>query len=99
MTWKKKVGALVASFGLVVGSAGAAHAVTIYPSAGGTWEYGNGVVQAYSNYHKDSNHTSSLYKNGTLQSGNVCVGTGWSYATSYHAPWTGGFAYYYNPSC
>lgn len=95
----KKIASLAAAVGLVLASAGAAHATIVYPAQGGTWDYGNGKVQACSNYNKAGRHSSSLYRNGILQSGNVCVAKDWSYATKCHAPWTGGFAYYYKPSC
>ncbi len=88
-----------AAVGFVLASAGAAHATIAYPAQGGTWDYGNGKVQACSNCDKAGRRSSSLYRNGNLQAGNVCVAKGWSYATKCHAPWTGGFAYCYKPSC
>ena len=95
----KKFASLVVALGLAVGSGGVAHAATVYPyPAGGTWEYGNGKVKAYSHYyHKTKAHKSSLYKKGVLEAGNICVVRGtWSPGDKWHAPWTGGYAYYYN---
>lgn len=93
---KRVLAASLATGALVVGSTGALAAVA-YPVQGGYWEYGNQAAYAYSYYfHGDRCHGSSLKREGSWvsRSPNTAAGST-SKATSWHAPWTGGYEYYY----
>ncbi len=81
---------------LLVAAPGVAFATTQYPSQGGTWEYGNGQITAYSYYTVNKTHGSSIYRDGKAQSVSAKTVAGQkSIAEKKHAPWTGGFSYFY----
>lgn len=82
--------------GVVLGTAGVAAATTQYPAIGGTWEYGNGMVIAYSYYTVDASHGSSVKRGAKMMSDSGCIATNRkSIAEVRHAPWTHGYSYFY----
>ena len=88
------------SVALVAGAATAAAATTAYPSAGGIWEYGNGVTSVWSYYTANGCHGSSITRNGLSVDRSIDTASGKrSNAYANHAPWTGGYSFHYRSDC
>lgn len=82
--------------GLALGGGAVANATIVYPSQGGTWDYGVDywVMNTWSNYHHPSrvHHSTACSASACTQSGWVPAGY-WSKA-SRQATWGGNTAYY-----
>lgn len=91
----KKVSSL--SVAVVIGLSGAAAAAIQYPAEGGTWDYGkkNANVTAYSYYHVNKTHGSSISRHGKVVASSIWTAKNkWSRADKEGAPWTS-YNYHY----
>jgi hypothetical protein len=74
--------------------------VTVYPAAGGTWQYGFWDAKVRSYYWLGQNHRSTVILNGTTHR-SICTSAGAkSVAEAWAIQWWGGDdTYYYSTSC
>jgi len=74
--------------------------ITVYPSSGGTWQYGFWDAKVRSYYWYNKNHRSTVILNGSTHR-SVCTSAGAkSVADAYAIQWWGGDdRYYYSTSC
>lgn len=85
------------SAALILGVSGVAAAAIQYPAEGGTWDYGkkNARVTAYSYYHVNKVHGSSISRDGKVVATSIWTAENkWSRADKEGAPWTS-YNYHY----